>query len=70
MELKDRINKEEIVADEKSVMEDDEIKIAIDGIMSLGYSKGEVLKIINQINTDGMAAEGIIREALKRLSKQ
>lgn len=70
LELKDRINKEEIVADEKSVMEDDEIKIAIDGIMSLGYSKGEVLKIINQINTDGMAAEGIIREALKRLSKQ
>ena len=39
-------------------MEDDEIKI-LDGIMSLGYSKGEVLKIINQINTDEMVQKAL-----------
>ena len=69
LELKDRINKECIVINEEPELKNDEIEMAIHGIMSLGYSKGEVLKVIDKIDTRGMAAEDIIREVLKRLSK-
>lgn len=69
LELKDRIDKEDIVEDEDIII-DDEVEIAIHGIMSLGYSRNEVLKVMNRIDTSKMVTEDIIREVLKRLSKQ
>ena len=41
---------------------------AIEALVSLGYLKNDVSKIIGSMNTNGMSAEDIIREALKRMS--
>lgn len=41
---------------------------AIDALVSLGYIKNDVSKIIGAMNISGMSAEDIIREALKRMS--
>lgn len=70
LELKDRVSQEEILEDEDIIIDDDEVEIAIHGIMSLGYSRNEVLKVINKMDTSKMVTEDIIREVLKRLSKQ
>ncbi|SHD76884.1 Holliday junction branch migration protein RuvA [Schnuerera ultunensis] len=70
LELKDRVDKEDIVEDENIIIDNDEVEIAIDGIMSLGYSRNEVIKVINKIDTSKMVTEDIIREVLKRISKQ
>ncbi len=69
LELKDRLP-ENIVSEEVDVIKKkDHVQLAIDGIMTLGYSKGEVLQIIKQIDINTMDTEDIIREVLKRLSK-
>jgi len=69
LELKDRIP-ENIKSEDTGIVEkNDHIQLAIDGIMSLGYSKGEVYKIIKQLDTTHMDEEQIIREVLRRLSK-
>ncbi|MCF6462751.1 Holliday junction branch migration protein RuvA [Clostridium sp. Cult1] len=70
LELKDRVSQEEILEDEDIIIDDDEVEIAIHGIMSLGYSRNEVLKVVNKMDTSKMVTEDIIREVLKRLSKQ
>ena len=70
LELKDRVSQEEILEDEDIRIDDDEVEIAIHGIMSLGYSRNEVLKVVNKMDTSKMVTEDIIREVLKRLSKQ
>lgn len=41
---------------------------AIDALVSLGYIKNDVTKIIGTMDISGMSAEDIIREALKRMS--
>jgi len=70
LELKDRIKGEDIisgiVAQDK---DEDNLQIAIEGMMSLGYTKGEVLKVVKDLDISQMDAEQIIREALKRFSK-
>lgn len=69
LELKDRIDKEDIIDEEPIIKDNNEVEIAINGIMSLGYSRNEVLKIIKKMDTSNMVTEDIIREVLKRLSK-
>ncbi|MCF6465908.1 Holliday junction branch migration protein RuvA [Clostridium sp. Cult2] len=69
LELKDRIDKEDIIDEEPIIKDNNEVEIAINGIMSLGYSRNEVLKVIKKMDTSNMVTEDIIREVLKRLSK-
>lgn len=68
LELKDRL-KDHIVVEDAVIGDTNEINTAIHGLMSLGYTRGEIIKVINKINTEALNAEDIIRESLKRLSK-
>lgn len=68
LELKDRIPDSIVVDEENILTKNNHVQLAIDGIMTLGYSKGEVLKTIKQLDLNDLDAEQIIREVLKRLS--
>jgi Holliday junction DNA helicase RuvA len=72
LELKDRIDANDLIdIDEDSFMKDTgRVETAIHGLMSLGYTRGEIFKILNKLDTSNMETEDIIREVLKRLSKQ
>lgn len=70
LELKDRIDTKDIIEDGHLEGIDDDVEIAINGIMSLGYTRGEVLKITNKMDTMGICTEDIMKEVLKRLSTQ
>lgn len=69
LELKDRIPKDLALERTKVQKEDDHVQLAIDGVMTLGYTRGEVYSIIKQLDINSMDTEQIIREVLKRLSK-
>jgi Holliday junction DNA helicase RuvA len=69
LELKDRIPKDLVLERTKVQKEDDHVQLAIDGVMTLGYTRGEVYSIIKQLDINSMDTEQIIREVLKRLSK-
>lgn len=69
LELKDRIPKDLALERTKVQKEDDHVQLAIDGVMTLGYTRGEVYSIIKQLDISSMDTEQIIREVLKRLSK-
>ncbi len=69
LELKDRIKGEDIIEEVGTRLDEDHLQVAIEGMMSLGYTKGEVLKVVRDLDISQMDTEQIIREALKRLSK-
>lgn len=69
LELKDRIPKDLALERTNVQKEDDHVQLAIDGVMTLGYTRGEVYSIIKQLDISSMDTEQIIREVLKRLSK-
>lgn len=69
LELKDRIDDDGIMDVEYTGDKGDEVEIAINGIMTLGYSKNEIFRVLKKMNTDKMTAEDIIKGALRRLSK-
>ena len=69
LELKDRINESDIIEDTRIVEDISEVDTAIYGLMSLGYTRGEIVKVINKIDTNNVTAEDIIREVLKQLAK-
>lgn len=69
LELKDRIDKDIKIED---TMDEQEINIypeAVNGLMSLGYSRIEIDKAIRGTDISNLSVEGVIREALKKLSK-
>ena len=70
LELKDRIP-DELVLERTDInnKEEDHVQLAIDGVMTLGYTRGEVYRIIKDLDINSMDTEQIIREVLKRLSK-
>lgn len=68
LELKDRIKEEDIIVEPDSNIGGNNVEVAIEGMMSLGYTKREVLNVIKNMDLNKMDAEQIIREALKRLS--
>lgn len=68
LELKDRID-DDIIIDEVDLIESDKVNTAIHGLMSLGYTRIEITQAIRKIDTNDMNTEEIIREALRRLSK-
>lgn len=69
LELKDRIDDSDILEDTNDII-DNNPEIAIGGLMSLGYTRNEIMKALNKIDINNMVAEDIIREVLKKLSKQ
>ncbi len=70
LELKDRIDKNiEVVEDNISGIKPNDYHEAIDGLMSLGYTRLEIEKIIRTMDISKMKIEDIIREALRKLSK-
>ena len=71
LELKDRIDKNEVFADEGTDLSiSNNYHEAINGLMSLGYRRVEVEKIIRTMDTNNMDVEEIIRDTLRKLSKQ
>lgn len=69
VELKDRIDIPLIETEEVEV-KSLEYNQAIDGLLSLGYSRFEVEKAIKSLDYRKMTVEDIIREALKKLSSK
>lgn len=69
LELKDRVDNI-VLADEVDIIDNDKVNTAIHGLISLGYTMGEIRGVIAKIDTSHMDTEEIIREALKGLSKK
>lgn len=68
LELKDRVDKDDII--EENIRDDVKTNVeAVQALMSLGYTKFEVEKVIRSMDTSNMDIEVIIREGLKKLSK-
>jgi Holliday junction DNA helicase RuvA len=72
LELKDRIDKDIILVDDDIDMDLDisnNYQETINGLMSLGYTRIEIEKILRNMDISKMVVEDIIREVLKKLSK-
>ena len=72
LELKDRIDKDVVLVDDDIDMDLDisnNYQETINGLMSLGYTRIEIEKILRNMDISKMAVEDIIREVLKKLSK-
>lgn len=70
LELKDRIDCNDISDETILIKNTGEAQMAIHGLMSLGYTRGEIMRVMDKIDTSDKNTEDIIREVLKRLSKQ
>lgn len=70
LELKDKIDKN--IKDEENyfVPSTNTFLEAVHGLISLGYTKSEIERVMKGIDTTGLKVEDIIREALKRLSQK
>ena len=69
LELKDRIDDIEISEDVETIDNSSDIETAVNGLISLGYTRNEIQWVLSEIDTSDMNTEDIIREVLKRLSK-
>ncbi|NLK43949.1 MAG: Holliday junction branch migration protein RuvA [Tissierellia bacterium] len=69
LELKDRIDKNIEIDEKYDTPITNTYLEAVNGLMSLGYTKLEIERIIKSIDTTKLDVEDIIREVLKRLSK-
>ena len=69
LELKDRIDDEDIINEIGVVDDSTDVETAIHGLLTLGYTRSEVRRALNRIDTSNMDTEEIIREVLKKLSK-
>ena len=72
LELKDRIDKDLVLVDDDTDMNLDisnNYQETINGLMSLGYTRMEIEKILRNIDISKKSVEDIIREVLKKLSK-
>ncbi len=69
VELKDRIDNVELEDVELVKPIPNGYDEAVEGLMTLGYSKFEVERAIRKMDIDNMRVEDIIREGLKQLSK-
>ncbi|MDE6182615.1 MAG: Holliday junction branch migration protein RuvA, partial [Eubacteriales bacterium] len=72
LELKDKIEIFDTINTDKNIFEDTENNLdkkeAIEALISLGFSRSETIKAINQIDED-LSTENLISKALKVLSK-
>ena len=74
LELKDKLKNEDAIAnvnkEVKTVIRDEAIvEEAIAALQILGYSKKEIDKVLEKIDTAILSTEDIIKEALKQLGK-
>lgn len=72
LELKDRIDMDDVdfVEEKKSrSSKSDDYEKAVDGLMSLGYRRFEIEKVLKRLDLSNMKLEELIREGLKKLSK-
>ncbi len=69
LELKDKIgdniNMSQIVDFDNNINDDYEV---IEALLSLGYTKKEIMEVLNKINTKGLQTKDIIKNALKLLA--
>ena len=80
LELKDKMKKEQQIAEltnasleqkskiKKVIVADSKVQEAIDALQVLGYSKKDVEKALEQIDTAELKVEDIIKKALRELS--
>ena len=80
LELKDKMKKEQQIAEltnasleqkskiKKVIVVDSKVQEAIDALQVLGYSKKDVEKALEQIDTAELKVEDIIKKALRELS--
>lgn len=70
VELKDRVDSNIEIEDlDQITIKENENQEAIEALISLGYKRYEVQKMINGLDDPNMKLEEIIREGLKKLSK-
>ena len=69
LELKDRIDIDEVNFSDEKISKSDDYEKAVDGLMSLGYKRFEIEKVLKKLDTSNMELEALIREGLKKLSK-
>jgi len=70
LELKDKIDKDiDLMEEDIGEVQLNDYDEAIDGLLSLGYSRFEIEKVIRTFDTENMSIEDIIRESLKKLSQ-
>lgn len=69
LELKDKIDNNEKEEESYSEVSSNNYIEAVNGLMSLGYTKVEIEKAIKNLDISALKVEDIIREVLKRLSK-
>lgn len=73
LELKDRINSDDVNLTDGQIVESaksDDYEKAVDGLMSLGYRRFEIEKVLKNLDLSNMKLEEIIREGLNKLSKE
>ena len=80
LELKDKMKKEQQIAEltnatleqkskiKKVIVADSKVQEAIDALQVLGYTKKDVEKALEQIDTTELKVEDIIKQALRQLS--
>lgn len=74
LELKDKLKTEETVnkVNEEiveAIQEDDKESEAVSALRVLGYTRGEIDKVLEKIDTNGLKVEDIIKQALLHLAR-
>lgn len=72
LELTDKINPDDIQGHDSKVQEvlprnNEDLEVAIEGLISLGYTKQDAEKALKGINLEGMELSDIVKAALKRM---
>lgn len=75
LELKDKLKTEETVSNttneeiKLAIKDDDKVSEAISALKVLGYTMAEIEKVLEQLETNNMSVEDIIRKALINLGR-
>ncbi len=70
LELKDRIDDNINIEENYAPTKTNNYNEALYGLLSLGYTRNEIVGVLSKIDTDKRNTEDIIRLALKKLSKK
>jgi Holliday junction DNA helicase RuvA len=70
VELRDRIDENSITEEEGEIIaSNNQLEEGIEALMSLGYIRYEIEKVLRELDISNMSLEDIIKEGLKKLSK-
>ena len=75
LELKDKIKEEEAVPNntdeaENKLIDNEKVEEAVSALQVLGYSKREIERVIEKLNSEELSLEELIKEGLKYLSNK